>query len=409
MITGIVQGGTSGLVSASAGQAITGLTVSVVGTAISSGLDATGRFSLAGVPAGDVQLRFAGSGIDTTVSVTSVQPSQSISLVVAVTVTTVSIETDSRTGGGEDQLEARIESLPPTTAAGTFVAGGRTVKTDTATRFEQEGATRGFGDLAIGMRIHVKGNVSGGTLLASLVQIQNTNTAIPIEINGVIGSYAGTASAFQFRIDGRLIKGDAITEFFGGSTFSMLKDGARVEVKGQQRDGYVYATRIHVNSIGDDNDGGDGQDSSASIQGTLTAKSGSGSTFTLTVGGTTVLTTGATEVKRRGDVQTLEALALGQTLHVVGTRQPDKSILARKIEIVDDAPGGEFEVEGSIGGLSGTCPAISFGVNGFSIRTSALTEFEGSACTALKSGTKVQVKGTRAADGVVTATRVKTK
>jgi hypothetical protein len=122
---------------------------------------------------------------------------------------------------------------------------------------------------------------------------------------------------------------------------------------------------------------------------------------------TTVRTTSGTEVKRRGDVQTLDALQLGQTLHVIGTRQSDGSLVARLIEIDDDATGGEFEIEGSLGGLQGTCPAVKFGVNGFSVTTSASTTFEGAACSALKSGDKVTVKGIRQADGSVAATRVK--
>lgn len=260
--------------------------------------------------------------------------------------------------------------------------------------------------------MHVKGQASGTTLVASLVQIQNTNTDIPVEVNGVIDTVTGSAAAFQFKIGSRVIKGDAATTFFGdGSatvTFASLKDGVRVEVKGSQRDGYVYAVRIHVNDNGAGDDTGT-QDSSASIHGTLTAMSGAKPTLVLTVGGTTVRTTSATTVKRRGDVQTLDALQLGQALHVVGTRESNGSITARLIEIDDDAPGGEFEIEGSVGGLSGSCPALSFGVNGFQVRTNASTTFESGTCAALKSGTKVQVKGTRGGDGVVTATTVKTK
>lgn len=410
VVAGTVLAGTSGLTSATTGHAITGLTVSIVGTSISSGLDGTGRFTLTGVPPGDIQIRFSGGGVESTLPVAGVQPSQNITLVVTVSGTAAAIETESRSGAGEDELEARIESLPPTVPSGTFVAGGRTVRTDGSTRIEQGGSTRTFADLAIGMRVHVKGRTSGGDLLASTIEIQNTNTTIPVEINGIIDTVTGTAAAFQFKIGSRVIKGDASTTFFGdGSatvTFAALKEGVRVEVKGQQRDGYVYATRIHVNDAG----AGDGsQDTSASIAGTLTAMSGTKPALVLTVAGTTVRTTSATEVKRRGDVQTLDALQIGQTLHVVGTRQSDGSLSARKIEIADDAPGGEFEIEGSMGGVSGTCPVLSFGVNGFQIRTTASTAFEGGACSTLKSGTKVQVTGTRGGDGVVTATRVTTK
>src|SRR5207247_2066912 len=112
-------------------------------------------------------------------------------------------------------------------------------------------------------------------------------------------------------------------------------------------------------------------------------------------------------VKRRGDVQTLDELKVGQSLHVVGDRQADGSINARLIEIDDDAVGGEFEVEGAVGGLKGVCPAVSFGVNGFSVTTSLATVFEGGACDSLKSGNKVTVKGLKQADGSVAATRVK--
>lgn len=413
VISGTVLGGTSGLVGAVTGHAITGLTVSVVGTEISSSLDAVGRFTLGGVPLGDIQLRFSGGGVDSTVPVAQVQPSQSITLIVTVSGSTAAVETESRSGAGEDELEARIESLPPTVPSGSFVAGGRTVRTDASTRIEQGGSTRSFADLAIGMRVHVKGRTSGADLLASIVEIQNTNTTIPVEINGVIDTVAGTAAAFTFKIGSRVIRGDSATTFFGDGaatvTFASLKDGVRVEVKGIQRDGYVYATRIHVNDNGAGDDTGGSQDASASIAGTLTAMGGAKPALVLTVAGTTVRTTSATEVKRRGDVQTLDALQVGQTLHVVGTRQSDGSITARKIEIDDDAPGGEFEIEGALGGLSGTCPVLSFGVNGFQVRTNAATTFEDGACATLKSGTKVQVKGTRAADGVVTATLVKTK
>jgi hypothetical protein len=262
------------------------------------------------------------------------------------------------------------------------------------------------------MRVHVKGSAAGGGIAASTVRIQNTNTTIPVNVNGVIDSLTGGATAFEFKIGSRVVKGDGFTQWFGDGdspeSFASLENGARVEVKGQQRDGYIYAVRIHIEDSDDEDDADDdGQDQSASIHGMLTAMSGAAPTMTLTVGGTTVHTTSATEVKRRGDTQTLAALKIGQSLHVVGTRQSDASLVARMIQIDDDATGGEFEIEGSAGGIQGTCPALTFSVNGFSIRTSATTTFEGGTCAALKSGTKVNVKGTRNADGSTNATRVK--
>lgn len=407
-ITGTVQDATSGFLAASSGAAITGVTVSVVGTSISAAADVAGRFTLTNVPPGSVQLQLTGGGANATVSLSPVSAQQTVDVVLAVSGSTATVESEVRTGTAEAQLEGRVESLPPTQSALTFKAAGRIVRTDASTRFVDGSQPRTFADLRIGMRIHAKGSMSGDTLNATVVELQNSNTTLPVIVNGIIDSLAGSASAFQFKVGSRLVKGDAQTVFFGdGSTpdtFSSLKEGSRVEVKGEQRDDYVYAVRIHIND-GDEDDEDD-QDSSASIHGTLDAIGGSKPALILTVGTTTVRTSASTEVKRRGDVQTLDALKVGQSLHVIGVRQPDGSIDARRIEINDDATGGAFEIQGSAGGLKGTCPALQFSVNGFSIATSASTAFEGAACSALKSGDRVTVKGTRNADGSVAATKV---
>jgi len=411
-ITGAVQGATgSALTSASSGAAITGVTITVLGTTISTSVDGAGRFTLASVPTGNVQLQLTGGGANATVTLASVEPSQIVDVVLAVAGSTASIESAVRSGAGQAQLEGRVESLPPTMPALSFKAAGRTVKTDASTRFVDGSQTRAFSDLQIGMRVHAKGVLAGDQFTATVVELQNSNTAIPVSVNGVLDTLTGTAAQFQFKIGSQVIKGDALTEFFGdgdrADSFTTLKEGSRVEVKGQMRDGFIYATRIHINGTSTDGGTPPPQDSSASIHGTLNALTGSTPNFVLTVGTTTVRTSSSTEVKRRGDVQTLATLKVGMTVHVVGVRNSDGSLDARKIEINDDAPGGEFEIEGSAGGLKGTCPVVQFGVNGFSIVTTATTTFEGAACTALKSGDKVTVKGLRQADGTVTATSVK--
>jgi hypothetical protein len=407
-ITGTVQGASNATLAMSSGAAIAGVTVSVVGTSISSVADAAGRFALNNVPPGSVQLQLTGSGANAMVTLSPVVAQQTIDVVLAVSGSSATVESEVRSGTAEAQLEGRVESLPPTQPALTFKAAGRTVRTDASTQFVDGSQTRAFSDLRIGMRVHVKGSMAGDTFTARRVELQNSNTTLPVNVNGVIDSLTGSASAFQFKIGSRLVKGDAQTTFFGDGdrpdSFATLKEGSRVEVKGEQRDDFVYAVRIHINGTGDDDDE---QDSSASIHGTLNAMTGTKPTLVLTVGTTLVRTSASTEVKRKGDVQTLDQLDLGQSLHVVGDRQGDGSLNARKIEINDDATGGEFEIEGSVGGLKGTCPSVQFNVNGFSIATSGATTFEGGPCSSLKSGSKVTVKGTRNADGSVAATRVK--
>ena len=194
--------------------------------------------------------------------------------------------------------------------------------------------------------------------------------------------------------------------------FEELND-TRAEVKAWPRDGYWYAERLHVNlddegeeeEEEEDEDDGPTQESSASIEGTLTAMSGARPSLVLTIANTTVRTSASTVVQRRGDTQDLSVLQLGMTIHVVGERQANGSIDARRLQIKDDEPGRTFEIEGSVGGLRGTCPTVTFGVNGFSIATTAQRAFT-PACSGLRNGNRVTVRGVVQADGSVRATSV---
>jgi hypothetical protein len=308
--------------------------VSIVGTSISSGLDGAGRFNLKNVPAGDLQLQFSGP-ISATLPVDGVQPTETISMVISISGSSVTLESEARSGGSEEQLEGKIQAVPPTTAAGSLKVAGRTVTTDGSTVIRKGETPMTLAELKVDYRVHVKGHSSGSNLVATQIIVQNTN-------------------------------GDQIDE-----------------------------------------DDDDQQDSSASIHGTLNSIAGGSPALTLNVGGTTVRTSADTVVKRRGDVQTLAALKVGQDLHVIGTRQSDGSIDARHIEINDDATGGEAEIQGSAGGVSGTCPLLSFNVNGYRVTTTATTVFQGITCAAMKSGTKVTVKGISQADNSIVATSVK--
>jgi uncharacterized protein DUF5666 len=347
-ITGLVQGGAgSATLAASTGASLTGVTVSVVGTSIRSDVDVAGRFSLPNVPPGSVQLHISGGGADATVSLPPVQAAETIDIVVVVSGSSATVDSEVRNGGGESQIEGRVESLPPTTQAFTFKAAGRTVTTDASTRFADGSQTRTFSDLRIGMRVHVKGRVSGATFMAVSVQMQNSNVAVPVEAHGVIDSLTGIAASFTFNIGSRAIRGDITTTFAGegksAEGFANLKSGVRVEVKGQQRDGFIFATRIHINDKGngDDDEGQPGDDDDDDDD--------------------------------------------------------------------DDEDGNEVELKGTIVNLTSSCPGIHFTVNATTIVASGSTRFDKVACTALANDDRVEVKGTRLADGSVNATRIKKK
>lgn len=146
--------------------------------------------------------------------------------------------------GRAQQVEGLIEALPPVVPAGTLIVRGKTITTDGNTVIVQDDVPKTFADLAVGMLVHVKGTPSGSALLATRIMIQNV-TGRPVNLHGIVQGLTGTASAFEFTVGGRSVHGDAATQF-QNSSFASLANGSRVQVKGQQQNGFVYATRIQV-------------------------------------------------------------------------------------------------------------------------------------------------------------------
>lgn len=199
-------------------------------------------------------------------------------------------------------------------------------------------------------------------------------------ITGQISGLAGTRSAFQFNVAGTPVQGDTSTAFQAGSEFNELHDGLTVQINGAQQPGRVYATVLAIVSP------------TVNVTGTITNKSGIPPEFNLTIGGGTVNVTALTKISRKGDPQTSFALSTGQNVDVVGRVIGDNTVVATSINILSDAPGGGFWIEGAIGALSGTCPHLRLTVNGYTGSTDFSTIFDG-ACDALAVGNKVQING----------------
>jgi hypothetical protein len=73
--------------------------------------------------------------------------------------------------GPERQLEGVIESMP-SDPAGSFVVSGLVVTTDSSTVFRFRGADSSLSALAVGARVHVKGQQTAAGVLAAIVMIQ---------------------------------------------------------------------------------------------------------------------------------------------------------------------------------------------------------------------------------------------
>jgi len=101
-ISGTVNG--SGvLASSAAGRASANapgtLTVTVSGTNITATVDASGRFVLSGVPAGDIQLVFSDGVNSVTVSLSNVNDQELIQILITINGSTVTIISEERTSG----------------------------------------------------------------------------------------------------------------------------------------------------------------------------------------------------------------------------------------------------------------------------------------------------------------------
>jgi hypothetical protein len=232
----------------------------VVGSASSSGMNVSsasggpsttvstnGTFTLNNVQSGsNVTLSFRGMGVNTQVGLGQIDSS---------TLVTATFTRDSSNnmhldrilcrGQDKEELEGRIDGLPPTTLAGTFTISGQNVQTDANTVFRKGDSPATFADLVLGLRVHVKGTPNAGGVLAKEVKIQDENVDLAFEVEGTISNFSGLSTGFQFMLDGKLIKGDATTTFDSG-TFANLANGVKVEVKAQIKIGFLQAVRIEI-------------------------------------------------------------------------------------------------------------------------------------------------------------------
>ena len=225
--------------------------------------------------------------------------------------------------------------------------------------------------------------------------------------DGTVVGFVSAKFADTLTVNGITVAGGpGVVIRHGNRTLTMadIMVGDHIQARGTMDGTTLVATEIKVEDTGNDNDEGAGQ---AELKGTVSAFSGAATcpaaTFMI---GTTKVTTSATTVF---DDVTCATLANGAIVEVDGTTQADGSILATKVE----GEAGPDEVEGMIFGLAGTasCPALTFKVGSTlatatTVNTNASTTFTGVACTALADGARVEVEGTKQADGSITAASI---
>lgn len=304
----------------------------------------------------------------------------------------------------ETRFSGRVEVSPDDAAANTLLVAGRTVVVSTSTTIKNGSQIVAASSLAVDTLLDVVGVQGETTFAARLIDVLRDPQ---VQADGTVSGLAGTASSFTFTLDGRSVRGTSATEFKGGPnpSFARLGDGVAVHVTADDKGTYLQATRVILQEVEDP------AAPEVKLTGTIAAMTGTAPALTLTVGTSMVLTNAATVVRRKNDTLTLAALEVGQTVEVTGTADADGAIIATRIQIEGGAaapapPAASFDATGTISARTGTCPAVTFTLNGKTVTTSATTSYVQLDCAALVDGAKVRVKGSMNGDAV-SATWVK--
>lgn len=106
-ILGQVNGASAAASAVQASSSKGGIRVTVVGTSISATTDASGHFTLSGIPtsAGNVALRFEGRGIDATLQISGLTPGQTLEISVQLSGNNVTLDDDDDDNQGDDDQD----------------------------------------------------------------------------------------------------------------------------------------------------------------------------------------------------------------------------------------------------------------------------------------------------------------
>ena len=131
---------------------------------------------------------------------------------------------------------------------------------------------------------------------------------------------------------------------------------------------------------------------------------------TLRVNAQTVMIQQATFIRHGNRTLSLRDLRVGDHIQVKG-RRDGASFVASEIKVEtgddeDDDDNDDNDLEGTINGLGGTCPSVTFFVGSTKVTTNAATRYEDVTCLTLANNQRVEVDGTRATDGSIVATTI---
>ena len=240
-----------------------GLTVQIVGTDITAEADDDGKFTLSGVPSGTIQLHFTGPGVDAYVTLTGVEPGQTIIIIVAVSGSSASVTSDARRSdsshddSSDDDLRVNgtVENLTVGCPEVTFTVGLDNVLTTASTRFDDTTCRA----LADGQTVEVRGDRDDplGPIVATRIKGNLDEVRVSGTVSGVDGATA--CLDLTFFVGGETVTTSASTRFDDTTCSELVTDvgdsltDVEVEVRGfRTADETLDATRVKRTDGDDD-------------------------------------------------------------------------------------------------------------------------------------------------------------
>jgi hypothetical protein len=228
-----------------------GVTISVVGTGISTNADNQGQFTLNDVPSGTVVLNFTAPGSNATATLQGVGPGDRVQITVTVNGNNAHVDSEHHNNG---EISARITSIDSGNQS--FQAGSWTIKTNGSTVIRHGSKTVQFSDLKVGDHVQVRGTRDGSTVTATEIKVEQNGQGgdaddddddHEAEVEGrVSGLGSSSCPGITFMIGNAKITADQNTTYRRTSC-DAIKNNLKVEVEGtKQSDGSVLARRISI-------------------------------------------------------------------------------------------------------------------------------------------------------------------
>lgn len=228
---------------------LSGVTVTVVSTGQSAMTDASGNFTLTGVPSGDVDLHMKRSDFDVTVKITV--PAGSTANVTISVVGSSAVVTPR--GHAGEEIEGLVQSNSPTLIVLDNRLGAVTVKTDSTTIIRRGNAAIPLSQIQVGMRVHVKALLqTDGTYLATEILLQDEKVGGESDVEGTVGTVNTAQKSFTVTTASGPItvttnSGTNFKKKGSTASFSDIVTGAMVDVEGTlQSDGSVLARKVTI-------------------------------------------------------------------------------------------------------------------------------------------------------------------